>query len=790
MNFTDLKQILRHLARKRLYSGISILGLGIGLGCVILISTYIIHEFSFDKYHSKSSRIYRVVDGKNCATYYAMGEDFKKELPEIENVFNIFSVDNVQIKQNQQFINEDNLILTDPSIFDILDLEIITGTNDNQLTEANTIIISEKKAKKYFPGENPIGELLQIAIDDKILNLRVTGVFKNFPSYSSLRADFIGDISLAFPNLLDVGYALGFEPDKPGIDFRNEWKMNEFRTFILLRPETNSSIVEQKCNEISLNRRGENKDGGIHLQPLTDIYLHSNDLNNTNPFLISQLGSLRIYLAIGFLILLVACINFILISNADIEQSIKEIACRKVNGASEGNIFYRIMFKTVLISFISLIPALLFVSFAIPFFNQQFQKDLSIELFIKLPYLTTLLALTLLTGISAGLYLGISTSGVSPTKLFQKGTNPDKRKVTKLSMVIAQFVIFILLATCLLVMKKQFNYALSKDLGLNTRNVIITHLMEDEYQGKFEFISNELAKDPNVIACLPTSFTIPPYDSYIRTSYKGKDGQPKSQEVLILGPGVVELLKIKLLEGQSFNETNTLDRTNILINEAAARKYNLNAGDKIDHFTVIGVVKNFHYHSIHRPIEPIFILPQTQQFSSLLIKTNGNNKEVGTHLKQICEGIAPGILCEYETLDENIAKFYEKEKNQMGMIGFFSLIALTLSLTGLFGFVSLNLSRRTKEIGIRIINGAKSIELVNMLNFQYAKCVIIAFIIACPITWYAMYKWLESFAYKTEISWWIFAASGLVAMIVALLTVSWQSWRAATRNPVDALRYE
>jgi putative ABC transport system permease protein len=202
------------------------------------------------------------------------------------------------------------------------------------------------------------------------------------------------------------------------------------------------------------------------------------------------------------------------------------------------------------------------------------------------------------------------------------------------------------------------------------------------------------------------------------------------------------------------------------------------------------MVKNFHIRSIHRPIEPIFIVPQTGQFSSLLIKTNGNNNEVGNHLKQLCEGVAPGILCEYEILDENIAEFYVKEKNQMGMIGFFSLVALTLSLMGLFGFVSLNLAKRTKEIGIRIINGAKSSELVNMLNYQYLKYVIAAFIIACPIAWYAMNKWLEGFAYKTELSWWIFTVAGAVAMIIALLTVSWQSWRAATRNPVEALRYE
>jgi putative ABC transport system permease protein len=785
-----IKQTIRHLCRRKLYTGITITGLGIGLGCVILMATYLIHEFSFDRYHSQAVQIYRLIDGKKCGTFYAMGEEFKKDIPEIENVLRLFSVDDVQIKENQQFIKENNLILSDPSIVNLFDIQLLKGNSNNQLKEPNSLMISEKIAHKYFPGNNPIGTFMQIAIHGRIYNLKISGVFKNLPSYSSLQTDLIGNISIAFPLLWDITYTIGFRQDKPISDFLHEWKRNDFTTFVLLKPKTNKVTVERKCAQICLRHRTENANGGIHLQPLTDIYLHSYDLDNTRPFLMSQLDSLRVFAAIGLLILMVACLNFILISNADSELSIKEIACRKVNGASRQQIISSVLSRSVIIAFISLIPALIFVAVSIPYFNAHFQKDLSLHLFLKLPYVIALFSLTLLTGISAGIYLGYMTACASPLRLFRKEAKRNHRNFWKASMIVVQLVVFILLVISVSFMKKQFDYAINKDLGLNKENVMKVNLNDDEFRDKMTFIQSELLKNANVIACQPTSFTIPPSDSYLNVSYKDENGEGKEQEALVFGPGVLELLQIPLKDGQSFTEANAKDRNNILINEAAARKYNVKAGEKISHFNVLGITENFHYHSIHRPIQPIFIIPQYQYFSYLLIKTNGSNGQVATGLKQICGAIAPNILFQYEMLDNLNSTFYEKEKNQMGMIGFFTAIALTLSMMGLFGFVSLNVSKRTKEIGIRKISGAKSLELLNMLNVQYVQWVVIAFVIACPIALFAIQKWLTNFAYKTVLSWWVFFMAGSFALVIALITVSWQSWLAATKNPVEALRYE
>ena len=792
MNITDLKQIFRHLYRKKLYTAINILGLGIGLGCVILMSTYIIHEFSFDRYHSKSSRIYRLIDGKECATYYAMGAEFKNDVPEIENTFSVYPIYDLRIKQNQDFISEKNMLLSDPEIFNMLDIKILVGDKKYQLPEPNTLCISDKMAQKYFPERDPVGEYLQVALYNKIFNLRITGVFKSFPSYSSIRADFIGDISMSFSMLWDVTYSLGLRPDRAAVyDFRHEWNRNEFRTFVLLKPNTKREIVENKCSAICLKHRNDNPDGGIHLQPVTDMYLHSQNLRETEPFLVSQMSSLRIFAAIGLLILLVACINFILISNADNELSIIEIACRKVNGASKKQILATSLLKSTIVSFISLIPALLFVAISIPFFNTHFQKNLDVDLFLKLPYIVSFIAITLLTGVIAGLYLGVITYSTNPVALFRKGTVTRKGRFLKGSVIIIQFVVFILLTTCLIIMEKQFQYSLHKDLGFTTNNVMVVDLNDNSIKDKVNAVRDEIITDPNVAECLPSSFVIPPSDDVLNISYKDiVTGKSMEQESIVLGQGVIELLKMTMLEGNSFNEANSKDRNNIIINEAAAQKYKLKAGDRISKFNVIGIVKNFHYHSIHQPVNPLFIFAQHSGFPFLIIKTNGHNTEVAEHLRKICENLAPDYFFKKEMLNDRIEAFYSKEKNQMGMIGFFTLVTLFLSVMGLFGFVSLNLLKRTKEIGIRKINGAKSGELVNMLNILYIRWVTFAFVLACPVAWYVMHKWLQNFAYKTELSWWIFALAGLMTTSIILITVSWQSWLAATRNPVEALRYE
>ena len=792
MSTMQIKQLFRHLSRKKFYTGINLLGLGIGLGCVILMSTYLIHEFSYDRYHQKSNRIFRLIDGNNCKTAYAMGDAFMYKIPGIEGICRILNLDEVEVKLDGQFIKEKNIMFADSTLFNIFDFNLVSGRLKQSLTMPNTLLISQRAAEKYFPNDNAVGQPLDVAIGQQIRHFQVAGVFRDLPSNSSLQTNLIAGIDNAFPSLMDITYMVGVSNNRDVVSFRQKWNRNDFSTFVLLHPNVNVKDVETKMSDIGLLHREVNPEGGIVLQPISQMYLHSGEYSNSDVFGSNQLGSLKIFMGIGILILLVAVINFILISNADNRLSIKEIACQKVNGASKNQILLNSISKTLVTAYISLIPAILFAWLTMPFFNNLFQKELSITMFLQAKYLLALLVTTTLTGVAAGLYLGIYVSSVNPAALFQSRLALTyKRQFFKEALVIVQFTIFILLTASFLFMNIQYNFTLHKDLGLTTSNLIAVNINGGEMKKNVDYLKNEIKTDPNVLDCLPTSFTIPPSNNQINFEYRDpKTNQGVEQEALVVGAGIIEMLKIPLVEGRTYNSTDNGFGQKFILNEAAAQKYKVHAGDKVGPFEVIGIVKNFHFHSLHRPVEPVFIGLQSQNYPYLLVKTNGKNAEVINHIRQTCQTIAPDYYLDYQLLDDRIANFYSKEEKQMGTIGFFSLIALLLSSMGLLGFVALSLVKRTKEIGIRKINGASIAELVKAINLQYVKSVAIAITIATPIVYYAMHKWLENFAYKTDLSWWIFALAGLLALGIALLTVSWQSWRAATRNPVEALRYE
>jgi putative ABC transport system permease protein len=792
MNFTNLKYIYRQLIRKKYYTLLNILGLGIGLGCAMLMATYLIHEFSFDRYHSKAKELYRIVEGNNCETPYVMGQTFKNEIPEIKNVARFYNFSEIQIIHKQEHFLEKDMIMADSTILSMLDFEIIMGRKGQLLTNKNEIIISETIAQKYFPKEDPIGKALKIRLISHEIDYTVSGVFKNLPTNSSLQTGIITNIEYAFDLLDEIEYAIGSREKKANTDYQNKWGKEEFSTIVQIGEGANLADIARKCSKIATLHQEDKHIETITLQPFTDIYLKSGEYRGNSMFKTNQLSSLKIFMAIGILILFVACINFILISNADLNQSVVEIACRKVNGASQMHIMYISLLKSCLIAFVSLIPAILFVELSLPVFNNLFQKELNAELLLQWPYLVSIFSITLITGIAAGVYLGFFVSNVSPARLIQnKGFSVQNKGRLKGSLVIVQFIAFMLLVISFMFMQKQYNYSLKKDIGVNTKNVKVVWFNDEKVRSNAQIVYNELLTDPNVQSCVLTSFMTPPTDNVLNISYRDKaTGNYTQLEGLVLGVGELELLNIKLLKGESFTQSNTQDKNNILINEAAAKLFKVEAGDNISSFKVVGIVSNFHFHSLHQPVSPIVILSQTSNFYNLLIKTNGNNTAVEKHLNQICQTISPGFSYESEMLGDRVVKFYEREEKQIGTIASFSVIALGLSIMGLLGFVSITLNKRTKEIGIRKINGGSIKDILNMFYLQYIRWITLAFVIACPIAWYAMHKWLENFAYKTSLSWWVFATAGAIALFFTLLTVSWQSWRAANKNPVESLRYE
>ncbi|MEZ5104581.1 MAG: FtsX-like permease family protein [Draconibacterium sp.] len=790
MNLSTFTQIIRHIRNNKLTSFINVFGLGIGLGCVILMGTYVLHEFSFDKYHKNNKNLYRIVVDNNASESYAMGEVFKDNIPGIKSIFRIYDIWNTQVKLNNAFVKEDEFILADKEIFSSLNIPLLLGKNDNLLQTTTSLVISDKISNKYFPGENPVGKTLEVSISGRVVSFTITGVFHHFPSYSSLQANWIGNIEAALPVMAITADPFGIAENKDKNQLKQDWEKGGFQTIALVTKNTNIELAEKLCATIYKEHR--EKDYKVQFQPFSQIYLHSNNIVNAGPFKTSQLSTLKIYAGIALLILVVALINYILLSLADAKKQLKQVACYKINGASAANIQKRYLQQSLITSFLSLIPAMLFLALIIPFFNQLFDKNLSILLFLKAPYLAMLFAFIVFTGFVSGAYISFYSASINPLQLL----SPAKAKVKgragqKGLLIAAQFIIFIFLCSSTLLMEKQLLFSTNKSPGFDEKNVLIFKLDNKEAQRQFPVIKSKIAQNPHV-EILAGSMNTPPTQSFLQLTVENDDNDKLQEEGLFIGPNLIKTLKIPILEGEDYKDNdNSSETNNLIINETAAKKYKVNAGEYLGKFYIQAVVADFHAHSLHRFIKPLLLIDAgNENCTELVVRTDGNNKEVIQYVQNLWDEMLPTSFMEYESLSNRISLFYTKERKQTQSVMFFAFMAIVLAALGLFGYVSLTLIQRTKEIGIRKVNGAKVSEILSMINKDFVKWIVIAFLIATPIAYYTMNKWLENFAYKTTLSWWIFALAGLLALGIALLTVSWQSWRAATRNPVEALRYE
>ena len=789
MNWLELKQIIRHIRNNKLSSFINIFGLGIGLGCVILMGTYILHEFSFDKYHKNSNNLYRVIVDNNASESYAMGEAFKNKVPGIKDIFRIDDVWNTRFKINGEFVKEDNFILGEQKMFSILDIPLEIGNREKLFESTSSLVISDKIRDKYFPNENPVGKILEVSISGRLVSFTITGVFHHFPSYSSIQANCIGNIEEAFPIMNNAADIFTRISENDVNKLKQDWETKKFQTIALTTKNINIETAENLCADIYNEHR--QKDYKVRFQPFNQIYLHSNGISNSGPFRSSQLSTLKIYAGIALLILVVALINYILLSLADAKKQLKQVACHKINGASASNISWRYLQQSLVTAFLSLVPVLFFLALIIPFFNQLFDKNLSIQLFFKAPYLAMLFAFIIFTGLISGAYISFYSSQINPLQLLSPATSKVKNRINQKGILVAvQFVIFIFLISSTLLMQKQLFYSFNKNPGFNSHNVLVFKLDSKDAQNQFSVLESKMKQNPHVEMVAASSFT-PPTQSFLQLSVG--DGEDRLQEEgLFIGPNLISTLKIPILEGEDYQASEIRSANpELIINEMAARKYNVNAGEYLGKYYIKAVVADFHAHSLHRFIKPLLLLNGgSENATELVVRTDGNNQQVVDYAQTQWSEMFSSSYMEYELLNDRISAFYENERKQTRSVMFFAFMAIVLAALGLFGYVSLALIQRTKEIGIRKVNGAKISEVMKMLNKDFVKWVAVAFVIATPMAYYAMNKWLENFAYKTTLSWWIFALAGLLALGIALLTVSWQSWRAATRNPVEALRYE
>ncbi len=787
--YIDLKIAFKSIVKSKTESLVSILGLGIGMGSIMLLLMLYMHENSFDRYIPENDQVYRVLHGTNSNIPFIVGETAKNDIPSVNDFFRYHQNREFEIRLDKtDIIEEHRFACADASIFNLLGIDFVIGKTAES---RNEVAISEKMAMKYFPDGNALNKTFEARLNNEFINLTVCGIFKDFPSNSSLAPNFVSHTDLIDEFLGTQKKLLG-EYSSEAKGFKTSWERDVCITYFKLNEKSNPKDVAEQLQKYSDRFEEESKkEKAFSLQAATDVYLQSDEISD----IYSRRGNaneLKYYMAIALFILIIAVFNYIFLTKAKMEGRLKEFGVKRTLGAYSSSIRKQMLFEANLISLLSLIPAIKVVTLGTEFINSTLGRNLDNQILSAWYAIPLLLLIPLLTGSFSGLFVGMKISKITPVLLLNKRKSSlPKRKQWSTSFLSLHFAIFIILIVGVLVLKKQINYSLNNFTAINPENVMICELNTPELSQKFDVIDNHVKQLPGVISTAGSSF-IPPFNWTLPIRLKN----PENNETivfdgLIMGKGMTELLNIELIEGDRFGEFNE-NEPRFIFNESAALKYNLKAGEIFNGFHIQGIVKDFTAHTMHSPINPMVIIQQHPQKMRLFaIKTTGEtDDEIEASITKLFKEISPDKMVSIFTLQEQINQFYVREQNQAKLISAFSMLAIVLTIMGLFGMVLNTVSKKTKEIGIRKINGAKISEILIMLNKDFVKWVALACVIACPIAWYAMSIWLDNFAYKTTLSWWIFALAGALALGIALLTVSWQTYRAASRNPVEALRYE
>jgi putative ABC transport system permease protein len=792
MLWNYLKVSWRNIKRQRGYSFINIVGLAVGLACCILILLWVQDELSYDRFHKNLDDLYRVVaeyHKTEPATHYwpvcaPLAPALKKEYPEIERATRFTRLRRGQLVKyrNKNFL-ESQICLTDPDFFEMFSFAFVEGDPRLAFSKPSSLILTEKMAAKYFESEDPLGKTLNI---NNEYDFMVTGVIKDVPRNSHFQFDF----------LLPFGRIEDFEQSWTVLD---NWKLNGFATYIQLGKSTSAEAMSDKIAHYLKNHIQDSQDV-LYLQRFKDIHLYSSHIQ----FGIQGQGNILyvyIFSIVALFVLAIACINFMNLATAKSANRAKEIGLRKVVGAGRMQLVKQFFCESVLMAFLSLILAILLVELFLPLFVRLSGKQLSLDLSTHIGVLAAVVVMTLITGFMSGSYPALFLSSLRPAKVLKNAVRTEGRGyLFRKILVVSQFALSILLIVCTVVVSHQVSFMRNKNLGLDREHVAYFPI-RDELAQRYESLKDELLKKTgikkvSVSSSLPTSGVILTTD---KVSWEGKDPEDTFvMEVTSVGYDFIETFDMQMVKGRSFSKKYSSDEEEaVVINETAMKIIGMEDpvgkqlffGDSA--VTVIGVVKDYHFKSLHSEIEPLMmaIVPSLYRYVFVKLDT-GNIPAAMIRIEAAWKAVFPDTPFEYHFLDEDYERLYRSEQRMGTLFDHFAVLAVVISCLGLFGLASFMAEKRTKEIGIRKVLGASISGIVLMLNKEFTKWVLVANVVAWPVAFYAMSKWLEGFAYRINLDIWIFLLAALVAYAIAVGTVSYQSVKAAVSNPADSLRYE
>lgn len=799
------KIAFRNLIRNKAFSAINIFGLAIGIATCLLIMLFVQNELSYDRFNKKADRIVRVtffgeVRGekmKEASVMPPVAHTLMADYPEVEEATRLSIAGSPMVNYGDKTFKEESVAFVDSNFFNVFTLPLLQGDKRTALLEPNTLVITRAVAQKYFGNENPVGKVLYFKSWNT--NYKVTGVIDKVPSNAHFHFDF-------FASMAGV-------PDAKS----SSWMTSNYYTYLVLRKGYDykqlqaklPKVVEkymgpqiQKAMGISLEQflqKGNNI--GFNLQPITDIHLHS-DLS----FDLAPYGDIRyvyIFSAIAIFMLLIACINFMNLSTASASKRAREVGIRKVMGSLKFQLVRQFLVESLLLTAFALLLSLLFVKLALPLFNNITGKTLDLNFTQNTWLLPSLLLLGLITGILAGSYPAFFLSSFNPvTVLKGKLMAGKKSSWLRSGLVVFQFFISITLIVGTAVVYKQLSYIQSKKLGYEKDQVLI--LPETYLLGQKEgVLRQQLLQDPRVLNITSSGYLpVGPSNGNNFFIYAQEEASQIKSLRYDVEDNYIPTLGMQIAYGRNFSRDFATDSAGIILNETAARVFGWEknaVGKTLKHrenngsentYHVIGIVKDFHFKSLHERISPL-VMTLTKNSGTLIIKTKtADIAGLLATIKKNWDILNPEAPFSYSFLDDRYNKTYQAEHNTGLILGIFAGLTIFVACLGVFGLATFTAERRTKEIGIRKILGASVTAIVSLLSKDFLKLVGIAFIIAVPIAWFVMNKWLEDFAYRINIPWQAFALAALFAITITIITVSFQAIKAAIANPVKSLRTE
>ena len=795
------KIALRNIRRHKTYSFINIIGLAIGMACCILILLYVQDELSYDSYHANADHIYRLVaqgkssggeERRNAAIGAPIAKIFSNALPEIRKAARLYSEDRVLVKNGEKKFFEERFFFADPDIFDVFSFSFIRGDSQTALDAPYSVIITESIAQRYFNEDDPIGKSV-IVNNEHTFN--ITAVIQDVPSNSHFKFDFLAPLrTLA---------------DLHGERFLTHPGYLSFYSYLLLEEETNPAELEQKFHVMLTQYLGEQAASmrSFHLQPLKSIHLHSKIGSEIE--VNGEISYIYIYSAIAFFILLIASFNFMNLSTARSARRAKEVGMRKVLGAFRLQLVKQFLGESVILSFLSLFLATILAELSLRVFNSLTGKELALNYFGNIGIFLGLVGIVLIVGIIAGLYPALFLSRFNPVRTLKgKLGTGGKSGSFRRFLVVAQFAISIILITGTIIIQNQLNYMRNRNLGFNKEQVVVIPVNDPGISQAYESIKTEFRQSPSVINATASSSV--PGKPFMTITYR-IEAPPESEHPKFITYFVdydfLDTLGIELAAGRNFSKEFATDESSaFILNETAVRKLGwddplnkqiiwpsslLRRDAIVKTGRVIGVVKDFNVTSLHQVIEPVILHIRPKNFHGISARIRTENvPETLAFLKEKTTKFSPLFPFEYSFLDDDFDKLYRADKKVGQLVGIFSSLTIFVACLGLFGLASFTAEQRTKEIGIRKVLGSSISGIILLLSKEFLKWILVANIIAWPIAWYLSKNWMQNFAYRSSIGFWIFLLSGSLALIIAFLTISYQSIKAALANPIDSLRYE